>query len=240
MSVGMFSIFPVPQVWGVKSMNLVIPFFPVVGAMVGLIWWALSLIISGLPPMLTAALLTIAPFVLSGFLHLDGYLDTCDAILSRRSTEKKRKILKDPHIGAFAVIMLAILFLLSFTAFYVILEQSANLAILVFIPILSRAVTGLIMLKLKPFSPDGYATAFGKGSRPIHQAMLCLAVVITLTAGGLAGGSAILIPLGIMLMVSVLSAVFVYRQLGGISGDLCGFIITVGEFSALLTMAVMR
>lgn len=42
---------------------------------------------------------------MSGGIHLDGMVDTADALYSRRETEKKLEILKDPHVGAFGVIV---------------------------------------------------------------------------------------------------------------------------------------
>ena len=58
------------------------------------------------------------PWLATGFLHLDGFMDSCDAILSRRDLEERRRILKDPHTGSFAVISLVILTILSLGAFY--------------------------------------------------------------------------------------------------------------------------
>lgn len=52
--------------------------------------------------------------IITGMLHLDGFMDVCDAILSRRSKEEKLRILKDSATGAFAVIPLVILFFLQF------------------------------------------------------------------------------------------------------------------------------
>lgn len=240
MSVSMFSILPVPQVRDDDAMNLIIPFFPLVGAIIGLFWWGLTFIISGLAPMLAAAILMIVPFLLSGFIHLDGYMDTSDAIFSRRSIEEKRKILKDPHVGAFAVIMLAILFLLSFASFTEIAEKATNMIVLLYIPILSRAMIGIFLIKLKPFSNNGYAATFRKNTQHIHFAILCIIVILTISAAFYTNGFTVLMPLGTLLMVSALSAAYTYRQLGGISGDLCGFILTISEFSAVICLALVR
>lgn len=47
--------------------------------------------------------MTLLPLIVSGGIHLDGLVDTADALYSRRETEKKLEILKDPHVGAFGV-----------------------------------------------------------------------------------------------------------------------------------------
>ena len=47
------------------------------------------------------------PLLITGGFHVDGFMDTMDAVHSYQPKEKKLEILKDSHIGAFAVIMLA-------------------------------------------------------------------------------------------------------------------------------------
>ena len=50
--------------------------------------------------------MSIIPILITGGFHIDGFMDTQDAINSYKPREKKLEILKDPHIGAFAVISL--------------------------------------------------------------------------------------------------------------------------------------
>ena len=57
------------------------------------------------------------PLLVTGGFHLDGYMDTMDALHSYQKKEKKLEILKDPHIGAFSVIM-ARVYGLMYTGFY--------------------------------------------------------------------------------------------------------------------------
>ncbi len=64
---------------------------------------------SAAPAPLRAVLLAAAPWLVTGFLHLDGYMDVCDALLSRRDLATRQKILKDSHCGAFAVICMVLL-----------------------------------------------------------------------------------------------------------------------------------
>lgn len=53
------------------------------------------------------------PWLVTGFMHLDGYMDVCDAVLSRRELATRQRILKDSHCGAFAVIGMVLLALCS-------------------------------------------------------------------------------------------------------------------------------
>ena len=57
-------------------------------------------------------LLTAVPLLITGGIHMDGYLDVTDARHSYGEREKKLAILKDPHTGAFAIIGLGLYLLL--------------------------------------------------------------------------------------------------------------------------------
>ena len=46
------------------------------------------------------------PLVITGGFHVDGFMDTMDALCSNQGRERKLEILKDPHTGAFACIFL--------------------------------------------------------------------------------------------------------------------------------------
>ena len=83
-------------------------FFPVVGLIIG----ALVIAINELPfmkivPVAVRIILTIlVPILVTGGFHLDGFMDTSDALSSYAEKERRLEILSDPHIGAFSVIAL--------------------------------------------------------------------------------------------------------------------------------------
>ena len=99
MCLGMFSALPCPwRPWDEDARGLMTACLPLVGAMIGGLWYALSLLGRALlPDALTAALIAALPFLLTGFMHLDGFMDTSDAILSWRPLEQRQTILKDVH-----------------------------------------------------------------------------------------------------------------------------------------------
>lgn len=117
MAFSLYSRIPVPQAqWNDKSMRYCICFLPLVGAVIGAVQWGMYLVLArlGTGAVLRGAVLTALPILLSGGIHLDGFMDTCDAIHSYGSREKRLEILKDPHIGAFAVIGVLVWLLLDF------------------------------------------------------------------------------------------------------------------------------
>ena len=102
-----YSKIPVPRVeWNKKSMKYSLCFFPLVGAVTGVIGYLLLYAMEFLKfrNILKAALLAVLPVVINGGIHMDGFLDTVDAKSSYKPMEEKLKILKDPNTGAFAVI----------------------------------------------------------------------------------------------------------------------------------------
>ena len=241
MSLGMFSIIPVPKnSWDDKHMHLVMPALPLVGALIGLVWYGLSVVMSTLsvPPVINCAVILFIPFFLSGFVHLDGYMDTADAVFSRRRLIEKKRILKDPHTGAFAVIALAGLFIFQFGAVYTIIGELKSLLIFVFIPVLSRCVACIAALNMKPVFEDGYHASFKSGTKQWHTVFICLLLLICYAVACIISGTAAL-PLLIGAAAGALTILYLYIQFGGMSGDLCGCIIAVTELAALLGMALM-
>ena len=102
----MFCSIPAPQIWDEKAKDKMLLFLPVVGLEIGAIWallaWACRLL--NLPALVTGLILCAYPYIVTGFIHLDGYMDVTDAVKSWRDLERRREILKDSHVGSFAVI----------------------------------------------------------------------------------------------------------------------------------------
>ena len=120
----LYSRIPMPPVRFEKGEGRrAILFLPLVGAVIGgVVYGALMLNrLLGLPIFVLMILLTVIPLVLTGGFHLDGFLDVEDALSSCQDKEKKLQILKDPHIGAFAVIRFSLFGLLWLGALYLLI-----------------------------------------------------------------------------------------------------------------------
>lgn len=229
MSWGMFCAIPCPlKLWDEEAKLLSVVLLPFVGAVIGLVW-ALAAVILDLisaPALISAALLTICPYLLSGFIHLDGFMDCCDAILSRRDLAERQRILKDSHTGAFAVICLCILMLCSFGVFGS-MPENKNYWALLFIPGAVRCVSAVSVLSFKPIGHSGYAKAFEASHGGYIAAAWCILAVfavLPVVIFGLTGLCAITAQLGAFAAV-----LYARRQLGGMSGDISGYGITIGE-----------
>ena len=205
---------------------------PLVGCVVGGVWVLCACLVQWLPGPLAAALLAAAPWLMTGFLHLDGFMDVCDAVLSRRDLETRRRILKDSHCGAFAVICMVLLAMGQWSAF--LSARSLSLWGLALIPVASRSCAALVVLTLRPLDSSQYS-AMQRGGGPVWFAAVCLAlsaVLPLLLAGSFAPA--------MTAVGCALAAWYGYRQLDGMSGDVSGFALTVGELWGVLTLAVWR
>ena len=161
-------------------------------------------------------------------------MDVTDAIGSCRSLERRREILKDSHVGAFAVIGIVLLALSQF-ALSASLTQDSNTWILLLVPAVSRCCSALGIKLLKPMSTSQYAHQ-EKAGFPVFWLIGILAVCIALgfVCCGLSGAAL----LGCMLGsgVSIFSG---YRNLEGMNGDISGYAITIGEVWAVATLVLM-
>ena len=237
MSIGMFSIIPVPKwTWDERCIRWVIPWMPVVGGLIGATWFIAAWITSGLSMPMRAAIVVSIPLVMSGFLHLDGCMDTADAYFSRRSLDEKKRILKDSHVGAFAVIALACVFVFQVCAGMSILEENKPLVSLFFIPILARSAVGIMLLNLKTMSPTGFANMFQNGAgKP--QMMFLTVLAVAAMAPSVAFGWTVV--LGTLTTFATGCGVMLYlaRHFEGTSGDLCGCAITLSELTGVMVVA---
>ena len=161
MAWGMFWMIPCPVKWWDERARVgMLLFLPMIGAMIGLVW-ALCVYVAErfIPGKIAAALLAVTPYILSGFIHLDGYMDCADAVLSRRDLETRRKILKDSHIGSFAAVALVTLFLTEYSVFagYSLGRKVWMLPLVCAAP---RALCTVAVLCFKPLPGSSYEPHF--------------------------------------------------------------------------------
>ena len=229
LAISMFSILPVRSQWEESSARLVLRFFPLVGLLLGTAWWGIAALFGLVPPppAVAAAVLVAVPVVFTGMIHLDGFLDCCDAVFSHRDQEGMRRILKDPSCGPFAVVCACMLFLLWWSSFYELWQGPGVLwPIWMLEPVAARALTAWALQTVRPISETGFAAAFHTG-RQLDQllalAVLLLTGVLLSVLAGIAAAGAFLCGTAAFLLGLWLCR----RLLGGISGDVCGFCLTL-------------
>lgn len=238
----MYSKIPVPIFeWKEEDMRYSMVFFPLVGLVLGGLltgWWYLSRYF-GFGQIFTAAVATVLPLLVTGGIHMDGYLDTVDALSSYQPKEVKLKILKDPHCGAFAVMAGAVYFLLFFAGMTECRSLSSWLLISLGF-ILSRALSGLSLVWFPNAKKEGTLHTFSSAAhKKITAVFLCTmagaAIILMFAAGGLKGMGVVVLALMVFLYYRKMSD----KKFGGITGDLAGFFLQLCELSMVLGAGVL-
>ena len=243
MSLGMFCRIPLPfYIWDEKYTALMISAFPLVGLVIGVLWWlaGVLLIALGIPLILTGAFLAFAPFFIAGFIHLDGYMDTSDALLSCRQLEDKLRILKDPRVGAFAVIMFGILLLLQFSAMYTVAEYGRYLALLIPISVVSRSCSTLSILTLRSIPQSEYTPMLTQSISISHKLFVIAVTVITIALSVLYAGVWGLMVIAAVILGYACAIARAFRGFKGISGDLLGYALIISELCGLIALAIVQ
>jgi adenosylcobinamide-GDP ribazoletransferase len=242
MAVGMFTGIPLPfYIWDEKLMPLMVAALPLVGLIVGGLWWGIGLIFTAFEPpaMLAAAILAVTPFFAAGFIHLDGYMDTSDALLSRRPMADRLCILKDPRVGAFAVVMLAVLFLLQFAAMYTVIG-GGYLALLIVICVISRGCSAFSILALRHMPQSNYAAMLGATRVAPHRIFVIIAVLGAMSLATLyAGIIGLIVALSVILSYG-LAMRKVFKSFNGVSGDLLGYALIISELCGLIALGLIQ
>lgn len=236
MAFSMFCALPSPyQVWEDRLRPLMTAMVGLVGVWIGLLWAGVAFVCHyfALPTLLSAVIVTVTPWMLSGYLHLDGFMDCADAILSRRDLEGRRRIVKDPLCGPFAVISFVCLAMVSVSA-----VASCDLSqywVLVWIATVPRSLSAIAVLHLKATSHSQYA------QQTVSKAVSILSVAIFVVAIVTAG---LFAPLALYCALATAIGWCVgcwrgHRCLAGMSGDISGYAITVGEACGLVAWALV-
>ena len=233
----MFCSIPFPgNIWDEKARDKMLLFLPVVGLEIGAIWAFLAWLckVLNLPVLVKGLILSVYPYLVTGFIHLDGYMDVTDAVKSYRSLERRREILKDSHVGAFAVIGIVLLLLAQF-AFMASAKENADLRILIFVPAVSRCCSALAVTALKPMHTSQYADQKKPKS---HIVMLMTMTAAFVAAGFLLCGHYGFVLVGCLVGYSI-ALWKAYRSLEGMNGDISGYSLSIAELCAAVVYALI-
>lgn len=242
MALRMYSAIPVPGVeWNGDNMAYALCFFPFVGVVTGALlygWMELSALL-GLGAALRAAFAVVIPIFVTGGIHMDGFLDTSDALMSHAPRERKLEILKDSHSGAGAVIGCGTYLVVSFGVWMELAGRPELPFAVYMIPALARALSALAVTYFKSARGNGLLAAFKSAARKRSAAAASVAWALAAVAlaawlspvAGLAAAGACAVTFIVYRAVA-------YRLFGGTTGDLAGWFVTVAELAGTLAVAV--
>lgn len=227
-------------VWTEEDFGKSVRYFPLVGLVLGLLYGFLAWLLTwglediagiSVPEHFRAAILAVVPFLATGGIHCDGFMDTVDGIFSGRERDRMLEIMKDSRTGSFGVVAFGILLLMQYSLLLDMPKENLPWALLV-MPVVGRLMmTGAI--SLFPYArPDGMGKAFGKYATSKNYIFI---VIYTLLLLAILDGWFSMAAVAAGYVFLYLFGRYVTKLLGGLTGDVYGAVCTLTE---LLTLAV--
>lgn len=244
-SFSMYSKIPMPRIdWNKENMKYAMCFFPLIGVVIGGVLYFAGMLLRGgvfqkalCGSLLYAAVMTLVPVLISGGIHLDGFMDTMDALGSWGDKEKKLEILKDSHNGAFAVIGICGYFVWSLGVWSEI--HTPMLKEVAAVYVISRALSGFAVVSFPAARGSGLVKTFQDGAQK-RAVRITMIGYLFVAAGYLLWCS----PFCMVVIFLIAGAVFAYyyrmsrKQFGGVTGDLAGYFLQISELAMLTGIMV--
>lgn len=239
-ALAMFSRVPVPRVdWTEENRRWAMCFFPCVGLVVAaaLALWLWLCGRLGLGAALKGAVGALIPLAVTGGIHMDGFMDTVDALASCQPREKKLEILKDSRVGAFAAMACAGYLLATAGLMSELAPGDAPRVGACFV--LSRALSAWAMTAFQSARPDGMLNGFARASQPrAVAAASAIWAAASLAALAITGGWLAAAVAGVAAICLLGYRRMAYRQFGGVTGDLAGWFLQVTELCCVAAVAM--
>ncbi len=208
-------------------------YFPLVGALIGMLAGAFACVSLQLFPPLVAGMLVVGFIeLLTGLNHVDGLFDFGDGLMTFGSREAKLKAMRDEHVGAGGICLG--IFVILLTAFC-IAELEPVQAILSLMVAESLAKFAMVLQAYAGFPAYGGTGAkFVRALRRRHgrfafAAGCSLCIALALGIPGLAS-------LTSAACASLLVLLVANRTLGGLTGDVFGATNEIARTSCLLAL----
>jgi adenosylcobinamide-GDP ribazoletransferase len=210
--------------------------FPVVGVAIGLILAGLSeaLGYGHAAPLLASFLLVAAGVTLTGGLHIDGLADSADGLFLWGDADRRLGAMRDPHVGSFGLLAIVLIVLGKFAVLASLAGHPRALALLG-----AAAVSRTLILVAAGLAP--YARREGTGLIIVEATTVTDAlwsVVAALAIGALLAGEAGLIASAAALLVAWSLAHLANQRLGGVTGDILGAVVELGELAYLVVLGL--
>jgi adenosylcobinamide-GDP ribazoletransferase len=227
------AIIPSPpryRVYSAEDLGRSISFFPIVGLLLGLVLFGLDRLLGlFLSPIVVNILLVIALVILTGALHLDGFVDTCDGLVVRSSASDKLKIMADTQAGAFGIVGVCCLILVKFAALFA-LPDVLRASALILTPVLSRWGMVYAIYAFSPAKKEGLGWAAKQKANWKGMATATVfALVMALSLLNWWGAALLAVLFFILWAVSK----YLSSRFGGLTGDNYG---AINEFAEVVVL----
>lgn len=242
-SFSIYSRIPMPVFeWTSDDMKYNLVFLPGVGIVIGvaeyILWYFMQLI--NIPATAQLAFMSAIPLLITGGFHVDGFMDTMDAVRSYKSCEDKLKILKDPHIGAFSVICI-ITYICVWTGMLSIMincEERIYIILFAAVFFMARCMTGIMSLTVRKAKKEGMLV--NETSNSGRKEIIALAIQAIIGAVFFAL-SDVWVFIICVCFVAIFSAYYVkssIKNFGGVTGDTAGYYTVMVELVMLTAIVI--
>ena len=228
------SIIPAPFVsWTAENLRYFCVMLPVVGVIFGGLWAVFWYVLSwpGLSPILRGFMMMLLTLALTGGLHLDGLMDTSDAIFSHRDKETRLKILSDTHAGSFAVMACVIILTAKTLLFSELFTLNTSHFTLITIPVYSRLGMAVLLNNLPFAKSNGLAVILGSSRHKRDNIFLVMMFIL------LSVLSMKILP-AMMILCMIIHVIICVKIFGGITGDLLGAFVEASEVIMLFGVII--
>jgi len=219
-----------------KRLGKSMAYFPIVGLVLGgilvLVNWGFSIIMA---PLIADALTIIALIILTGALHIDGFIDTIDGLAGGKTKKDILRIMKDSRVGAFGIIGIVSLIMLKLVLLHEMPLEIKRGTLLLF-PVMGRwAMVVASSLSL-------YARKKGTGKAFLDycgRKELIVASLITLI---ITGGFLKILGLELFLFILALTLLltrFISKRISGMTGDTLGAVNEIIEVGTLFILFLL-
>lgn len=223
---------PLPQVeLDENKISSSLPFFPLVGTIIGGIL-ALIYILGQklLQRQVIVGIIIVMNVIITGGMHLDGFADTADGLFCFGNREKKLHVMRDSCVGAYGVMGLILVILLKYL-FLLSLSETYTVPALAIFPTISRWMMVYAVLFYPYSRKNGMGKAFLNQKTTVFIFASIIAMVVSYMCIGFAG----LIILCGAFVVCYIFIQYLFKQLGGMTGDTYG---AVNEFSEVIVLSI--
>lgn len=244
-ALSMYSRIPVPRVnWEKENMRYAMCFFPMIGVVIGAVMYLAGWLLdkTSVGGLFRGVVFTLIPIIITGGIHMDGFMDTMDALGSWGDREKKLEILKDSHAGAFAILGMGCYLMWSVAVWSELPAEVLRVCSVSFV--LSRALSGFSVVTFPAARNSGLLKMFQDGAqKKVVRITMCLYVAAAVIMMAVMNARAMTGAVTGVMIAFLYYIVVSRKQFGGVTGDLAGFFLETAElamFTGILVTCIGR
>lgn len=244
-ALSMYSRIPVPRVdWEKENMRYAMCFFPMIGVFIGAVMYLAGWLLdkTSVGGLFRGVVFTLIPIIITGGIHMDGFMDTMDALGSWGDREKKLQILKDSHAGAFAILGMGCYLMWSVAVWSELPAEALRVCGVSFV--LSRALSGFSVVTFPAARNSGLLKMFQDGAqKKVVRITMCLYVAAAVIMMAVMNARAMTGAVTGVMIAFLYYIVVSRKQFGGVTGDLAGFFLETAElamFTGILVTCIGR